>query len=395
MRQVRARSSRRLRIAVIGPAPAIPGLPPQSGVAPYTIDLLTHLPDTVDIALLAQLTTEVTMAASHIDVIPCWRPGWRAASDQIRWLKHESIDLIHVQHEFSLFGGLLATARVIEEIKRYSHKRVPVVTTLHSVIPKDQISGEFLRRNGLPPLPRLGRAALHAAFSSIRSLTSKSIVHHDYFKQALIDNYGFSGDKIEVIPIGSKGHTSQSKDRSHRRLNILVFGFLTSYKLPELVVEAARTLSNEELTFTFSVAKNPRAMSRSYDARYEELERSVRAMGSTARWQGYILEEEIAPLFQDADILVLPYTECISVSAVAEIAREHGVAICHGAPLNPLFADSESSFELTAESLVRTLRRTLESLSRMQPSPMSTMPWGDAAQKILNMWQDAIPCESL
>lgn len=381
------------RIAVISPAPATPGTPPPSGVAAYAIELLEHLPKSACVTVLSQDTSKEWVHHSRIMVLPCWTPGWGAAVKLVESLKKIEVDLIHVQHEFSLYGNPIATMRVVRAIRRYSNKKIPVVTTLHSVVPEDKITATFLRKNGLPPFPLLGRFAFRRSVKEIRKLSAKVVVHHEFFRQVLVDDHRFSPESIRIIPIGSRPNLNRKPAIYGGSINILVFGFLTSYKSPELVVSVAREMKLRDTTFRFSIAENPRARSKSYRDRYSELEKSVRELGTLASWQGFVPDEEVSSVFEMSDILVLPYTECISVSAVAELARQHGLIVCHSAPLNQLLGDSKYAFELTSESLTKALNNAINSRRQRWTQTSSVASWTQSAQLTFQLWQETLGCE--
>jgi glycosyltransferase involved in cell wall biosynthesis len=226
-----------------------------------------------------------------------------------------------------------------------------------------------------------------------------TIVHHPYFKEVLVEDYGFNKTSIEVVLPGtlsnnglekaSNSHSSFApKERSVK--NVLVFGFLTSYKLPELVVDVATAMQNAPVHFTICVSKNPRAESRSYLERYESLRKSVLALGDKATWSSYVPDEEVPNFFENADLLVLPYVDCISVSAVASMANAHGVKICFSAPLRLLFPSSNLEFELTVPSLAAAITKGLDGDNVNPGNLPELVSWEDTARQTASLWQEIV-----
>jgi glycosyltransferase involved in cell wall biosynthesis len=96
-------------------------------------------------------------------------------------------DVIHIQHEFGLYGPHKGV-QVIELIIRYRLEDMPVVTTLHTVNPGLEHQEETILR-------------------LIISESSAVVVHENYQKEALVKYFG-QEDKIHVIPHGVRQVTN-------------------------------------------------------------------------------------------------------------------------------------------------------------------------------------------
>jgi glycosyltransferase involved in cell wall biosynthesis len=381
---------------MISPMPAVSGAIPESGVSGYSHSLVTHMPPTVTIDVIAQKSTEPVEGADGLRVLHSWRPGLHAANDIMSALRPVDVDLIHLQHEFRLFGGTFATAAVVECLRRSRRINVPIATTLHGVVPMSDIDATFLRRYEIPGTPRLAQRAIHLAHRSVRELSSLTIVHHPYFKEILVNDYGFERSSIEVVLpgvlsnkalINDSDAESSLAEKTGAIKNVLVFGFLTSYKLPEIVVEVANAMQDAQVHFTFCVSRNPRAVSKSYLERYETVKKSVLALGDRATWSGYVPDDEVPKFFENADLLVLPYVDCISVSAVASLANAHGVKICLSEPLRPLFPSSKLVFDLTVTSLAAAISSGLERDIANPNILPELVSWNETAQQTTSLWQ--------
>lgn len=386
-----------INVAMISPLPAETGAIPESGVSGYAHSLVSHMPPTVAINLIAQKVVRPMVEVQGLRLSRSWRPGPHAAMDIVSALRRLDVDLIHLQHEFRLYGGTFPTAAVVEFLRRDPRIHAPVVTTLHGVVPMSDIDEDFLRRYEIPGIPLFARKAIHIAHRSVRDLSSLTIVHHQYFKEILINDYGFDRSSIEVVLPGtlSKGTLDEKanfepSEKTSKAKNVLVFGFLTSYKLPEIVVEVANAMKGEPIHFTFCVSRNPRATSKAYLERYKSVKKSVLALGEHATWSGYVRDEEVSQYFDNADLLVLPYVDCISVSAVASMANAHGVKICFSEPLSPLFPTSNLMFELTVPSLKSAIANGLDENG---PNPIDLpglVSWNDTASRTISLWQEIL-----
>jgi glycosyltransferase involved in cell wall biosynthesis len=387
-----------MKVAMISPMPAISGAVPESGVSGYAYSLVTHMPPTVAIDVVAQKSAVPFEAASGVHILHSWRPGLHAANDIVSSLRRIDVDLIHLQHEFRIFGGTWSTAAVVEQLRRRRTLDAPITTTLHGVVPMSEIDNDFLRRYDIPGKPQIAQRAIRLAHRSVRELSTMTIVHHPYFKEVLVNDYSFDESSIAVVlpgALSNNGAVEQSNSESSlphtvRPIkNVLVFGFLTSYKLPELVVDVA-SATDEPIHFTFCVSKNPRAESKSYLERYESLKKSVFALGDRATWSGYVPDAEVPRFFENTDLLVLPYVDCISVSAVASLADAHGVKICFSEPLRPLFSSSNLEFDLTVPSLASAITRGLNRDSEDPDEIPNLVSWEDTARQTTLLWQEVV-----
>ena len=124
------------------------------------------------------------VGASGKNVFPIYWPESISLASQVFNLSAKMTpDIVHIQHEFGLYGSQLGV-QVIELILRYELSGVPVVTTLHTVY-EDAISQKKI-------ILRL-----------IISESSAVIVHEDYQKEILLNNFGQEyKDKIHVIHHG-------------------------------------------------------------------------------------------------------------------------------------------------------------------------------------------------
>jgi len=196
---------------MISPLPAVSGAIPESGVSGYALSLVSHMPPSVTIDVIAQKSAEPVINTPGLRILRSWRPGAHAAKDILSALRPIDFDLIHLQHEFRLFGGTFPTAAVVEYLRRSRRLKVPIISTLHGVVPMSEIDSDFLRRYDIPGKPLLAQRAIHLAHRSVRELSSMTIVHHPYFKEVLVEDYGFNKTSIEVVLPGTLSNNGLEK----------------------------------------------------------------------------------------------------------------------------------------------------------------------------------------
>lgn len=371
-----------MRVAILSPVPSRPGKPPESGVAGYTASLLEYV--RVPVTVLAQKDASGD-APGVAGIARIWEPNLGLPFQVLAAVRRLAPDLLHVQHEFNLYGGLVQGMFLTATLLWLRKRGLKVVTTVHGVVPFDAVTAEFLLRNSLPGSVYFVRRAFRLSYEAIAAASDLLVVHHDYFRHVLSEEYGIRPEKIEVIPHGSQDPAGQVPVGPRRvGKNVLCLGFLTGYKLPELVVDVAESSALPDAVFTFCVGINPRIRTRRYRERAGSLETRVRALGPRAVWKGYVPDESLAITVQSADVIVLPYTECVSVSGVSALARQWHVPLCYSRPLRPLFGPGSLEFELNSKALSAAIVGALSGTA--SATDFTFVGWRDAATATTNMW---------
>src|SRR5580765_8424830 len=125
---VRPKPSLPSRIAVVGNY-----LPRQCGIATFTTDLCTAIAAEYGTARLLALPVNDTDQGYDYPA----RVRWSLAQDEVRsyqeaaeFLNFNNIDMVCLQHEYGIFGGL-AGSHILHLLRGL---KMPVVTTLHTVL---------------------------------------------------------------------------------------------------------------------------------------------------------------------------------------------------------------------------------------------------------------------
>jgi glycosyltransferase involved in cell wall biosynthesis len=130
-------------------------------------------------------------------------------------------DVVCLQHEYGIFGGE-AGGNIIELLSRLD---MPIVTTLHTVLPE--------------PTP-----AQRRVMDQILRLSSKIVVMSEKGREFLRSVYAVPARKIEIIPHGIPEFPFHEPDRAKAKLGftgkniILTFGLLSPSKGIETVINA-------------------------------------------------------------------------------------------------------------------------------------------------------------
>ena len=142
-------------------------------------------------------------------------------ADSARFLNESKFDVVCLQHEYGIFSGQ-AGGNIIELLSRLE---MPIVTTLHTVLPKPTpIQRSIMRR--------------------IIDMSTKIVVMSEKGRDFLHSAHQVSDRKIEVIPHGIpdfpfvESHDAKEKFGFGGRTVILTFGLLSPNKGIEVMLEA-------------------------------------------------------------------------------------------------------------------------------------------------------------
>ncbi len=160
-------------------------------------------------------------------------------------------DLVHIQHEYNLLGNYgLPFFPLLFMLKFFSKSKI--VLTFHTVPSK---SSHF---EGSPIKTFLRKILYHVQNRFIRWTCDKVITHCQYFKDILINEYGFKANQIEVIPQAViEGIKTSSKTVARKELKLsghvyLVIGSFIPDHGADIVVRQA-----DKIGKTILIATNP------------------------------------------------------------------------------------------------------------------------------------------
>lgn len=207
------------RIAVIGNY-----LPRRCGIATFTHDLhRALLMSKPDLEAYVVAMTDHGRAYDYPPVVR-FQIQDQSVDDYIRaaeFLNQARFDAVSLQHEFGIFGGE-AGCHIIELLSRL---RMPVVTTLHTVLPEPTLAQRDVMRG-------------------IIDSSAKVVVMAEKGRELLRSVYGMPPERIEVIPHGIPDvafldpHFAKAKLGFSGKPVILTFGLLSPNKGIEVMIDA-------------------------------------------------------------------------------------------------------------------------------------------------------------
>jgi len=212
-------------------------------------------------------------------------------------ISKEQIDLLHIQHEYYLYGKTNLNILMV-----YYALDIPIVTKLSSLFSKN------------PNVPLLERLRAKIVERVVAKKSDKIIITTGASKDEL---RGFPSEKIIQIPLGIsvKGKT---KRRSKKDKNtILFFGVVSRHKGVEYLIRSAKYLENVKII----VAGKPNM----------DLKEIMSLKDKYSKYNDILLDLEWIPdrkrheYFNDADVVVLPYTKTGFQSGVLYDAFSYGI----------------------------------------------------------------------
>jgi glycosyltransferase involved in cell wall biosynthesis len=271
-------------------------LPRRCGIATFTSDLsaaVAAVAPAIDCLVVAMNDaghTHLYPENVRFEIEEGEVAGYRRAG---QFLNANSIDVVSLQHEYGIFGGV-GGGHVVTLLREL---RMPVVTTLHTIL----------------TAPSTQQCA---ALDEVIALSERLVVMSEHGRQTLRDVHGVPGDVIDVIPHGIPVATRHPDARERlgfadRRL-VLTFGLLSPDKGIEFVIQALPAILEQHPTTTFVVlgATHPHVKERHGEAYRLSLTSLARRLGVSEHVtfeDRFVDDAELAEFLGAAEVYVTPY----------------------------------------------------------------------------------------
>ena len=273
-------------------------VPRRCGIATFSNDLLTALrteaPSTEwwSVALNDGADDYDYPPEVHFEIAQKSIADYRKATD---FLNMNQVEAVCLQHEFGIYGGSSGSY----VLRPLEHLRMPVVTTLHTVLKEPN-------REQFDIITGIGR------------FSDRVVVMSEMAKGVLQSVYGIADERIEVIPHGVPDmpflDTSYNKDQFGvvGKKVILTFGLLSEGKGLEYVIEALPAIVKEHPDAIFAVlgATHPEVKRRDGEAYRHMLERRATDLGvadNVVFYNQFIDTPTLLAFLSAADVVVTPY----------------------------------------------------------------------------------------
>lgn len=302
-----------------------------SGVASYSKNLITNLSADGDqqTVVCDILTKPEEYREEGIEVKRVFTRSPSFVVKAHKALQQTNPDVVHIQQELALFGGIL-TAYLLQWLVFAWRKKT--VITLHGVVDPAAIDATFVKENNSKLPVWLVRFAFRRIYTPLMKWPERVIVHEEYFKQIMVRSYGIEAEKIDVIPHGVEPLQTSAQSDARKRLGlapaadiVLFMGYATGYKGIDLLIEGFATYAknNENAYLVIGAGKHPKLHDDpAYLREYARLQKKAADMLPKGRydWRGFIEEEEIATYYSASDVSLYPYTTAMSSSGPMSLA---------------------------------------------------------------------------
>ncbi len=275
-------------------------LPRKCGIATFTSDLLG--------AVSARHPRSRCFAVPINDLKGCYRypdavrfeieeqdlESYRRAAD---FLNFSNVDVVSVQHEFGIFGGpagshLLALLREL---------KAPVVTTLHTVLPKPN-------------------ADQHRVMQGLLARSTRLVVMTERGRSILREVYQAPWDQIDLIPHGIPDVPFVAPDHYKDQFGVagkkvlLTFGLLSPNKGIEHVLNALPDVVAEfpDVVYIVLGATHPhelRTRGEAYRLGLEAIVRRNKIENNVIFHNRFVELQELTEFIGAADLYITPYLE--------------------------------------------------------------------------------------
>jgi glycosyltransferase involved in cell wall biosynthesis len=262
------------------------------GIAEYTSFLLDGLPGHVASTVYANRDAWPINLDEEEDVVRIWEQArHQDVSNLVTALNISDSDIVHLQYNYGFFSMEDLTT-LIDHVQGVK----PVIVTLHRTIDLDR--GHEI-------------VSLSHAADSLKKVSA--IVVHEEHDLHRLSQFGIV-DNVVLIPLGAmpfKGQRSSRRYTSSSELKIGTFGFLLPHKGLDLTLQTLHSLRAQGVnaSLTAMCAIHPDPSSQIAHNHSTELIQHLNLSSHVYLDTGFKTVEEIQTELDDADILVLPYTE--------------------------------------------------------------------------------------
>ena len=291
-------------------------------------DYSLHVSEALRSEVFLLCESDIEQRSFHnVHLVPCWRRK-SFLSDIARSVSRLRPDIVCVQHEVFLFGSVLSAILMPLLLILFRLRRIPIVLTMHGVIPRPLFTAEFLKDAGLPAHPRLARGLYRLLVNGILALSDVVLVTDNWLEKELKRYAPSFGSKIAVLALGVPCDLPTLDAKSaklalglDKEKNVALFlGYLAFYKGLETLFEAAKILLGQGHEWTVLVAGGqPYRTGTNGSADETEWIRHDSLPGNV-RFAGFVPEAHLPLYLSAADVIVFPHKYLIASSGPLSMA---------------------------------------------------------------------------
>lgn len=260
-----------------------------------------------------------------------------ARSDVISLTRDLQPDLVHVQHEYGLFGGtnpfLDSLPRWMRQLRRAVPPATRIVATAHNVLPKGHRfetrgqgwRGPLNRMANATALPWMNRRWREGTWGRFDGVIAHSALQVKCLQDCELP-------AIETIPLAVPEIPSPDGERPRNPIpRITVFGYFCPEKGQDVVIEALRHIGAPILLRLAGGVHHP--MNNAY---LDRCRRSIAEFGLGDRVEvtGFVPEADISRLFLESDLVVAPFRMTTGSASLVQALARGAPVLASDLPLN-------------------------------------------------------------
>jgi len=304
----------------------------------------------------------------NIILVPCWNQG-SFTSNILTKLKELRPDVVCFQHETYLFGTLLSALLTPWLLVRIRFQGMPIVLTMHGVVPARLFTQGFLRDMGLPGFPRVARFGYRMILNAIVAVSSAVLTTDGWLGRELRELTPLFRDKVTTLPLGVVANPLRiDQNEAKAKLGVsgrrvaLYLGYLAFYKGIENLVRAAQLLHKWGTNWTVILAGGPpvSASGPNHDPTGFHGLREPREIPPNLRIEGFVPEDRIPAYMAAADVVVLPYKYLFSSSGPLSLALSYEKPVLLSEQFSVLVRDSRLIVEGNPEKLAHRIAQSYD-----------------------------------
>lgn len=287
------------------------------GIASYTRGLIAALRELPDMEIEVVPITEGKQPREHYVA-------------QAERLNAPDIDVVHIQHEHSFWGGILPGTSGYWELRYLIQK--PIVLTAHttySLAEMLKVKTERRPHKWLAKQLLLRRAGYRDSVEIAPFATAMTIVHTTAARNALIER-GAKPQFVHIVPTGipapapapTGGEAFREKFGLKGKRLVTIFGYIAYNKGYELTLEILPSLPPD---VTFVIAGGSRTPD--MEPYLAQLKETIARSGQESRVviTGFLSETEVAEAMAASEIVLVPHTQATGSYSVT-------IPLTHGRP---------------------------------------------------------------
>ncbi len=353
--------------------------PTECGIATYT-EFLTQ----AMIKLEKEVLVVSQVGASGNKVFPAYSPlDNDIATKLLHMTSKLTPDLIHIQHEFGLFGTDYGV-QVVDFMLRCKLAGIPVVVTMHTV---------YKELNDW----------MEIVLNGIVSAASAIIVHENYQKETLKRYFPGSEKKTSVIPHGvrdiNKIPNAKAKIGVEGKKVILLAGYFRPTKRFDIMVKAFPKIAEKNKDAVLVVSGKTRGMEHSdYQKYFFDLINNSPHRDRIIVLRGQFPQYTFDTIMSAADVIAMPYEVGAQSGILAQSSAFH-IPVVSSDLLSFKLWNEETGGGLTCKNEDEYVKNTLKIIEDEQfanklqsniKKYIQNILWSKIAKRHLPVYEDQI-----